>query len=282
MADGISLRSKVAGAALRRYREAIGYQLEDAARVLDCDRSKISRIETGIRGIRPLELRILLEEYGVDARDLDDLIAITGRRTGRGWWDEYADVLPADMRDYLALEAAASRLLVYEPQRIPALLQTQTYALDLASADPGLTDASRLRAAEVVLIRQQAVLDQGRLEITAVLGEAALRQQVGDAEAMNAQLDQLAAFAEDLPQVTVQVLPFSHGAHAAIGAGPLAVLELAGSQSLGVVHLGGLSGGIYLQDPAAVADHDRLFRHLRATALRPAESARLIRSLAAV
>jgi transcriptional regulator with XRE-family HTH domain len=109
MADGISLRSKVAGAALRRYREAIGYQLEDAARVLDCDRSKISRIETGIRGIRPLELRILLEEYGVDARDLDDLIAITGRRTGRGWWDEYADVLPAGMRDYLALEAAASR-----------------------------------------------------------------------------------------------------------------------------------------------------------------------------
>jgi hypothetical protein len=82
---------------------------------------------------------MLLEEYGVDARDLDDLIAITGRRTGRGWWDEYAYVLPADTRDYLALEAVASRLLV------------------------------------------QAVLDQGRLEITAVLGEAALRQQVGDA-----------------------------------------------------------------------------------------------------
>ena len=217
----------------------------------------------------------------MDARDLDDLIAITGRRGGRGWWDEYADVLPADMRDYLALEAAASRLLVYEPQRIPALLQTQAYALDLASADPGLADGSRNRAAEVALIRQQAVLDQGRLEITAVLGEAALRQQVGATEAMNAQLDQLAAFAEDLPQVTVQVLPFSHGAHAASGAGPLAVLELAGSQSLGVVHLGGLSGGIYLQDPAAVADHDRLFRHLRATALRPGESARLIRSIAA-
>jgi transcriptional regulator with XRE-family HTH domain len=281
MTEGISLRSRVAGAALRRYREAIGYQLEDAARVLDCDRSKISRIETGLRGIRPLELRRLLEEYGVDARDLDDLIALTGHRTGRGWWDEYADVLPADMRDYLAMEAVASRLLVYEPQRIPALLQTQAYALDLASADPGLTDGSRNRAAEVVLIRQQAVLDQGRLEITAVLGEAALHQQVGDAETMNAQLDQLAAFAEDLPQVTVQVLPLSHGAHAAIGVGPLAVLELAGGQSLGVVHLGGLSGGVYLQDPAAVADHDRLFRHLRATALRSGESAQLIRSIAA-
>jgi transcriptional regulator with XRE-family HTH domain len=42
----------VVGAALRRYREAIGYQLEDSARVLDCDRSKISWIEAGIRGVR--------------------------------------------------------------------------------------------------------------------------------------------------------------------------------------------------------------------------------------
>ena len=128
------------------------------------------------------------------------------------------------------------------------------------------------------MIRQQAVLDHGRPEITAVLGEAALHQ-VGGTEIMNAQLAQLAAFAEDPPQVTVQVLPFSQGAHAAIGAGPLAVLELASGQSLGVVHPGGLSGGVYLQDPAAV-DHDRLFRHLRATALRPGESARLIRSIA--
>src|SRR5690242_11322294 len=67
MAGGTSLRGRVVGAALRRYREMIGYQLEDAARVLDCDRSKISRIEAGVRGIRMLELRILLGEYGADA-----------------------------------------------------------------------------------------------------------------------------------------------------------------------------------------------------------------------
>ena len=40
MTGSISLRSRVAGAALRRYREAIGYQLEDAARVLDCDQCR--------------------------------------------------------------------------------------------------------------------------------------------------------------------------------------------------------------------------------------------------
>jgi transcriptional regulator with XRE-family HTH domain len=218
MTDGTSLRSRVAGAALRRYRERIGYQLEDAARVLDCDRSKISRIETGLRGVRTAELRVLLAEYGVDAREQDIMEVIADRRACRGWWDEYADVIPGDMRDFLALETAASRLLVYEPQRVPALLQTKAYALDLASADLGLAVGSHYRAAEAVMIRQQSVLGQGRLEVTAVLGEAALCQAVGGATVMGSQLRQLAVSGEDLPQVTVLVLPYSRGAHAASGA----------------------------------------------------------------
>jgi hypothetical protein len=131
------------------------------------------------------------------------------------------------------------------------------------------------------MIRQQAILDQGRLEITAVIGEAALHQAAGGAAAMRSQLGQLAAFGEDLPQVTVQVLPFSRGAHAASGAGPLAVLQLADAPSLGLVCLSSLAGSVYLEEPAAVARHARAFRHVRAAALRPGESAKLIGDIAA-
>jgi hypothetical protein len=45
----------------------------------------------------------------------------------------------------------------------------------LASADPSLPACGKHRAAEAVMIRQQAILDKGRLDVTAVLGEAALR-----------------------------------------------------------------------------------------------------------
>jgi Domain of unknown function (DUF5753) len=72
-----------------------------------------------------------------------------------------------------------------------------------------------------------------------------------------------------------------HGAHPASGAGPLAALELAGGMSLGVIHLGGLSGGVNLEDPAAVARQDWLFGYLRAAAVSPGGSARLIRDIAA-
>jgi hypothetical protein len=70
-----SVRHVLVGSMLRSYREAAGYKLDDAARILECDRSKISRIETGQRGIRPKELRELLTEYSVAAATQDTLTA---------------------------------------------------------------------------------------------------------------------------------------------------------------------------------------------------------------
>lgn len=134
------VRRRLVGGALRRYRENLGYTLEDVARVLECDRSKLSRIETGQRGIRGKELRELLTEYGIDEQQQATLTAIADPRGGRGWYGTYAEVLPDSYQDYLFLETVASRVLVYEAQRIPALLQTPAYARALAEADPRLAD----------------------------------------------------------------------------------------------------------------------------------------------
>src|SRR5260370_2717609 len=111
------VRRRLVGGALRRYRENLGYTLDDAARVLDCDRSKISRIETGQRGIRRNELRDLLAEYGIADDQQVILAAMANPRGAQGWYGTYADVLPAVGQDYLVLEAWASRISVYEAQR---------------------------------------------------------------------------------------------------------------------------------------------------------------------
>ena len=104
------MRRRLVGGALRRYRENMGYALEDAARVLECDRSKISRIETGQRGIRPKELRELLTEYGVPDSEQAALVGLARRRDSRGWWDQYANVLPEAFADYLAMESTAAEI----------------------------------------------------------------------------------------------------------------------------------------------------------------------------
>ena len=127
------------GRALRRYRENLGYTLDDAARILECDRSKISRIETGQRGIRGKELRELLAEYGIGDEQRAILTAMADPRGAFGWHREYADVLPGAWHDYLILEAGASRIWVYEAQRIPELLQTPAYTRELAEAQVPLS-----------------------------------------------------------------------------------------------------------------------------------------------
>src|ERR1700692_1621773 len=87
------VRRRLVGGALRRYRENVGYALEDAARVLECDRSKISRIETAQRGITPKELREPLAESGGPASEQLALVTIASRGGQHNWWHPYADVL---------------------------------------------------------------------------------------------------------------------------------------------------------------------------------------------
>jgi transcriptional regulator with XRE-family HTH domain len=270
---------------LRRYREALGYGLEDAARILDCDRSKISRIETGQRGIRVKELRELLSEYGVPEQEQAALVAVAHRGRQHGWWQDYPDVLTDVRQDYVILEAAASEILVYEPQQVPDLLQTADYARAIAGADPAFTSAGqRAHAVEVLLTRQQIVVGERPPRLDVVLGESVLRHAVGGPGVMRAQLAKLAALAArgaDADEgITVRVLPFAAGACAAAGSGPMTILRFAQTPTLGVVHLATLSGGISLEDRDDVARYLRAFAQLRGTALPPGASARLLRQLA--
>lgn len=255
--------------------------MEDAARMLECDRSKVSRIETGERGIRLKELRELLAEYDVDAGQEATLIDLADPRGAFGWYRDYADVLPGAWHDYLILEAAASKIHGYEAQRIPGLLQTRAYARALAKADPALPDdGARDRAADAVHLRQQAIFLAERVpDIHLIIGEAALRQQVGGSEVMRQQLGHLARVAADNDAVTVQVLEFESGAHAATGDGSLAHARVADAPRLGVVHLGGVGGGVCLENGESLAAYADAFDQLRAFALSPAQSASLLRGL---
>lgn len=280
------VRRRLLGAALRRYRENLGYALDEAARILECDRSKISRIETGQRGISAKELRELLTEYGVSDAEQAALLAVAHRGRQRGWWQDYRDVLSDAGQDYVIMENAASEVLEYAAHQVPDLLQTREYAGAVAAVDPACAgDEQRTHTVEVKLARQRVLLgDRGpRLEF--VIGEAALHQAVGGSGVMRPQLARLAAMAETGASpagdgVSLQVLPFTAGVHAAAASGPVAILRFADAPGLSVIHLAALSGGVSLEGRDEVARYIGAFAQLRAAALTPAASARLLRVMA--
>jgi transcriptional regulator with XRE-family HTH domain len=164
-------RQRLVGLSLRQYRESLGYSLRDAAKILECDVSKISRIETGHRGIRPKELRELLTEYGIDSSVQDALAAIGRPRRDSGWWGEYGDALTGGYLDFVAAESAASAIAAYAPVQVPELLQTAGYAQAVTAADTSVPADAELVIVAATLARQEAVLYEHGPILTVVIGE---------------------------------------------------------------------------------------------------------------
>jgi transcriptional regulator with XRE-family HTH domain len=290
------VRRRLLGSALREYRESLGFNLDEAARILECDRSKISRIETGERGIRAKELKELLVEYGVPATEQEALLAIAHRGRESGWWLDYRDVLSPAAQDYVIMEIAATEILAYEPSQVPDLLQTPDYMRAVAAADARYTSSEqRAHAMEVKLNRQRIVVAGRAPSLDILITEGALRQTVGPPRVMREQLARLVAlaetgFADGLPDtglpeagrsvVSLRVLPFAAGAHVAAGCGSMTLLRFAETPEIGIVHLAALSGGVSLDGREDVTRYLRTFAELRGAALPPSRSAQLVRTIA--
>lgn len=270
---------RIVGTALRRYRQELGYGLEDAARVLECDRSKISRIETGQRGIRAKELRELLTEYGADKRVQDALAVIANRRHAFGWPQDYANVLPDTDHEYYALEMAASQIVIFAAQQVPGLLQTEAYTSAVVAAMPSVSETESKQLTDACHARQEIILAGSRPEVVIVIGEAALRQAVGGHDVMHAQLAALADASSKFPRVSIRVHPFASGAHAAGDTNSFTILRFAQAPDIGVVYLPGISGGVFFEDQHDLQTWASAFEQLASCALTPDESAELIRSI---
>ncbi|MFC9506702.1 helix-turn-helix domain-containing protein [Streptomyces sp. NPDC057002] len=243
------------GARLRRLRDARGIGRAEAGDVIRASPSKISRMEAGRHGFKLRDVADLLTHYGVtDEAERATLLALAEQANTHAWWQYYSDVVPSWTQSYLGAEQAASVIRCFQIQRVPELLQTPDYAraaVRLAHADAEAREIDRRVALRMT--RQRILHRQpGAAQLWAVIDEAALRRPVGGPEVMRAQLRHLIEVCR-LPQVTVQILPFLSGGHAAEG-GPVTILRLPGGQLPDVVYLEQLTTALY---PDKAADIER-------------------------
>jgi transcriptional regulator with XRE-family HTH domain len=271
------------GDELRRFREAAGVSMAEAAELLDCTKGKISRMENGHVPVRTPDLNALMHAYRVEAPETRNRLAAMALRANRrrrdGWWHQYGSVLGDSYRDQIELEAICDTVRTYEVQLIPGLLQTSGYGRAVTVASRAWETPEEIdQFVQVRLARQQRLTDEDPMSLWAVLAEGVLRQHVGGAAVMGAQLEHLATMAE-LPNITVQVLPFSRGAHSGMF-GPYLLLSFPQVTSLDLVLTETPTGNIWMEREPEVAYYRALFDDARTTALPPTESLRLIRRTA--
>jgi transcriptional regulator with XRE-family HTH domain len=272
-----TIRRRELGALLRALRLEQGLTVEQVAGRLLCSPSKVSRMETGQRGATARDVRDLCDLYGVtspDERARMAKLAAEGKQ--QGWWQSYE-------LDYFAtfvgLEEAATVIKMYQSTTIPGLLQTPDYVRAMSGVLVPEVSAERTEElVEVKRRRQGRLSGEPPLPLSVVLDEAVLHRAVGGPAAMAVQLDRLIE-ATRIYKVTIQVIPYSAGAHAAMDS-TFTIMEFADPVS-SVVYVEGLVGWIYIERPQDVARYEQVFDHLSDSALSPQDSIELIEKVSA-
>lgn len=270
-----TLRRRRLGVELRRYREAAGVTIDVVAERLGCSTSKISRIETGHTNASATDVNDMLIFYGVNPDIVNNLVEIAQDGRQRGWWHPYSTVLNST---YVDFEAGARSIWTYEQQVIPGLLQSEDYAAALiGSARWDDTDQRIAQRVRVRMQRQSLLIQDDPIDLWVVLDEAVVSRPVGGDAVMREQLRHLLESAR-LPNVTLQILPFAVGAHAAMD-GAFAILDFPTDGDPALVFAENAAGGVFLEKDDELRKYREVFDTIRAAALDPEASSEMIEML---
>jgi transcriptional regulator with XRE-family HTH domain len=263
------------GSRMRHLRETRGITPSEAARAIRATESKISRIELGRGAIRETDAEDLLTFYGVaDPAEREELLTLAAQGSQRGWWHRYGDLVPDWLQTYLGLEQAARSIRTYEPQFVPGLLQTDSYATALMRVADFPPDEAARRV-ELRRDRQRRFRD-GELYLWAVIDEAVLRRRADGPEVMREQLKFLLETGTR-PNLTLQVLPFDSPGHAIPGG--FSIVRFASAEVPDMVYVEHLTSALYIDKRAEVDAYLLAMERLTVMSAPPRQSAEIIQSI---
>lgn len=269
----------VLGAHLRRMRERAGISREDAGYHIRASGSKISRMELGRVSFKERDVTDLLSFYGVtDGEERDSLIQLTREANATPWWQKYQDVAPDWFGLFVGLEEAAQLIRIYEVQFVPGLLQTEEYARAVVTQGaPGLEPDEVDRRVALRLGRQKLLGRDNPPRLWAIVDEAALRRPMGGRDVLAAQIERLMDAVSE-PNITLQVMPFKYGGHAAEG-GAFQILRFPEADLPDMVYMEYLTGALYIEKPDEVERYAAVMERLSVAGTSPERTREILAGL---
>ena len=252
-----AIRRRELGVLLRTLRTEKGWTVDQVAGLLEVSPSKVSRLETGERGIGDGDISSLCDLYGVDAEQRERLTELARAGRQRVRWQPRG--LPYST--YVELEAGAVSISDYGLGIMPGLLQTPDYARAVVrAAVPRWGPEVVKQRVDGRMARQQLLFSEHPPHFEAVVDESVLHRVVGSPAVMRAQLERLLLLA-NLSSLTLRVIPYGAGALPA-GNNKFIILRFAQPAVSDVVFFEGLTRDECLMDPHEVEVYETTFRRL--------------------
>lgn len=276
--NAIPVRTRRVASRIRQLRERSGLSAQEVSRALGLSMSKISRMESGHRGLNADDVSAMLGLYRVPTGERAEVLDLVRHGGARNWWS----VRPGDSESVAStwdtiksFEREAIALSSYETMFVPGLLQTPDYAAALVGAMATLKPGVDLDALVEQRVERQTLLLSSR-QFEFLIERTVLERPVGDSEVMYHQLRRVAAVAAR-PNVNLQVLELGIGAHSGLD-GPFS--HLAFAEHADLVLCENIGSSSYVEEANIVADAVEVLRQLRKVALAPDESVELIKRTA--
>ncbi|OOC54281.1 MULTISPECIES: helix-turn-helix domain-containing protein [Nocardiopsis] len=274
-----SLRLRRLAAELRRARERANLTGSQAAKALKWSAGKLSKIEhTETKRISSSDLDKMMDLYEIEDPEMRDAMqALAKDAKIRGWWAKYREIFGDQaLPDF---EAEAFVIRTFSTQTVPGLLQTPGYAEAIFQGGRYVSPQEVQRRVDFRMARREVLTRFRPVQLRAVIDEAALRRQIGGQKVMATQMDHLLYMAQ-LPNLDIQVLPFTAGAHAALAA-PFTILEFSEPLDTPIVYVGTVTDSLFIEEADQVTQYSATFGDVQASALSTAKSASFIKDVAA-
>ena len=195
------------GAELRRRRAVAGMSQEQLGHAINYSAALVGRVEIGERVPSP--------DF---ARRCDEVLSADGLFSHlRDSMNSDVHAFPKWFREFVEHEREAASIREFNALAVPGLLQTEDYARALIRVGRPRDNDDEVELHVTTRIKRQRVLNRSKQPMLwAVVDEAVLRRPVGGPAVFRSQLAHLTKVARG-PGIVLQVMPFSAGAHAALG-----------------------------------------------------------------
>ncbi|GGR78445.1 transcriptional regulator [Streptomyces aureoverticillatus] len=258
-------RRRQLGAMMRKLRARKGLTLEEAGTLVGVSKATVSRYETQAGPVKWLVVDALCREYAATEAERRAVVALARDAKQQGWWSSFTDSIPESMNLLLTLEDEAVREDHFSCVYVPGLLQTRAYSTAVQQANEVRLASAEIERLVDIRMKRQEILERAHPpRLWAILDESVIRRVVGSATAMKEQLGRLLE-ANESPGITLQVLPFSKGAHAA-ALGSFVIIG-GTEQALDVVYVDLHTGSLFLEKDEELERYRLAFDYLRAQAL---------------
>ncbi|MGH3930897.1 MAG: DUF5753 domain-containing protein [Pseudonocardiaceae bacterium] len=268
------------GRRLREQRELRGLTGTAAGAPVKLSATFLSDVENGKKNLPEDKLEALITAYEFDADAATELRALRAECGQRAWWSKFSTLFSPDVLRFFGYEHGADAIHTFTGALVPGLLQTRDYARAvIETGSPWIRLAEADQRVEVRMIRQRRLTGDEPLRLSAVMSEAALRQQIGGPSVLVAQLRHLVTMIENHPDtVEVRVVPFTSPGYPALGS-TYQLLTFDGPTRPALAWLENISSTEFIDDAVGVKEYGLAHTGTLAVALNKQETLDLIKQV---